>query len=401
MNLSNKQRTVTILVVAEIFAMGLWFVSAAILNDLQSTGLVGPALGAWLSSAVPAGFVVGALFVAITGIADRLDPRHVFMASAILGALFNVCVLAFPPGSYLAVVFRFLTGFTLAGVYPVGMKIMVGWGSTDRGWLVGLLVGGLTFGSSAPHLLAWLGGAQWQHTVIAASFFSALGGFLVLATQLGPNHARASGFNPKAITDAWTNIRIRRAFGGYFGHMWELYAMWSWLGVASAVSYRFHLSESDATQLAKLTAFVAIGAGAFMCPLAGKVADVIGKAKLTIVVLCISGSAALLSAWVFAGPIWIVFFVFVLWGMSVIPDSAQFSALVADLAPPERAGSILTLQTALGFLLTIATVQLTPLVAQLITWPGVFIVLALGPLFGIVCMWPLMGKADKVDASRA
>jgi len=367
MNLSDKQRTVTLLVVAEIFAMGLWFVSAAILNDLQSTGLVGSTLGAWLSSAVPAGFVVGALFVAISGIADRLDPRHVFMASALLGALFNVCVLAFPPGSYLAVVFRFLTGFTLAGVYPVGMKIMVGWGTHDRGWLVGLLVGGLTLGSSAPHLLAWLGGAQWQHTVIAASFFSALGGLLVLRTQLGPNHVRASGFNPAAITEAWTNVRIRRAFGGYFGHMWELYAMWSWLGVATAVSYRVHLPESEATQLAKLTAFVAIGAGAVFCPLAGKVADAIGKAKLTIIVLSISG----------------------------IPDSAQFSALVADLATPERAGSLLTLQTALGFLLTIATVQLTPVVAELITWPGVFIVLALGPLFGVICMWPLMKTAIK------
>lgn len=393
MNPSNKQRTIILLVVAEIFAMGLWFVSAAILNDLQSTGLVGPALGAWLSSAVPAGFVVGALFVAISGIADRLDPRYVFMASALLGALFNVCVLAFPPGSYLAVVFRFLTGFTLAGVYPVGMKIMVGWGTHDRGWLVGLLVGGLTLGSSAPHLLAWLGGAQWQHTVIAASVFSAVGGVLVLGTQLGPNHARASGFDPAAIADAWTNLSIRRAFGGYFGHMWELYAMWSWLGVASAVSYRVHLPENEATQLAKLTAFVAIGAGALLCPVAGKVADAIGKAKLTIIVLCISGSAALLSAWVFAGPIWIVFAVFVLWGVSVIPDSAQFSALVADLAPAERAGSILTLQTALGFLLTIATVQLTPVVASLITWPGVFIVLALGPIFGIVCMWPLMKTA--------
>ena len=394
MNLTDKQRSIVFLVVAEIFAMGLWFVSAAILNDLQSTGLVGAALGAWLSSAVPAGFVVGALFVAISGIADRLDPRYVFMASALLGALFNVCVLAFPPGSYWAVVFRFLTGFTLAGVYPVGMKIMVGWGTHDRGWLVGLLVGGLTLGSSAPHLLAWLGGAQWQHTVIAASVFSALGGLLVLRTQLGPNHARASGFDPAAITDAWTNVGIRRAFGGYFGHMWELYAMWSWLGVASAVSYRVHLSEDDATQFAKLTAFVAIGAGALLCPVAGKVADAIGKAKLTIIVLSISGTSALLSAWVFEGPIWIVFGVFVLWGLSVIPDSAQFSALVADLAPPERAGSILTLQTALGFLLTIATVQLTPLVATLITWQGVFVVLALGPLFGIVCMWPLMRSAN-------
>lgn len=169
--------------------------------------------------------------------------------------------------------------------------------------------------------------------------------------------------------------------------------MWSWLGVASAVSYRVHLPESDATQLAKLTAFVAIAAGAFLCPIAGWVADSIGKARLTIIVLSVSGASALLSAFVFEGPVLWVFVVFVLWGMSVIPDSAQFSALVADLAPPERAGSLLTLQTALGFLLTIATVQLTPKLADLITWPGVFVVLALGPLFGIWSMWSLMKES--------
>jgi len=390
MDLVLKRRSIVLLVVAQVLALGLWFVSAAILAELQSTGFIGPVMGAWLSSAVPAGFVVGALFVAISGIADRLDPRHVFTASALLGALFNISMLALPEGSYGAIILRFLTGFTLAGVYPVGMKIMVGWGTHDRGLLVGLLVGGLTLGSASPHLLAWFGGAQWQHTVIAASVLSVAGGILVLFTRLGPNHARATTFRPGAITDAWHNIRIRRAFGGYLGHMWELYAMWTWLGVASAVSYRAQLPEDEATQLAKLTAFTAIAAGALLCPLAGIMADRIGKAKLTIIVLFVSGTAALLSAWVFKGPVPLVFAVFVFWGLAVIPDSAQFSALVADLAPPERAGSLLTFQTALGFLLTIATVQMTPLLAAAISWPGVFILLALGPLFGIVCMWPLM-----------
>jgi len=390
-----KQRTIILLVIAEVLAMGLWFVSAAILNDLQSTGFVGPTLGAWLSSAVPAGFVVGALFVAISGIADRLDPRHVFCGAAVLGALFNALLVVLPPGSSATILLRFLTGVCLAGVYPVGMKIMVGWGTNDRGLLVGLLVGGLTLGSSSPHLLAWLGGAQWQDTVIAASLFSLIGGFLVLTTALGPNHARAASFDPSAIMEAWTNIDIRRAFGGYFGHMWELYAMWSWLGVAAAVSYQAQMPMDEANQLAKFTAFIAIGGGALLCPAAGSVADKIGKARLTIIVMFLSGAFAIVSAMVFEGPVVLVFTAFVLWGLFVIPDSAQFSALVADLAPPERAGSILTLQTALGFLLTIATVQLTPVVANLISWPGVFVVLAIGPMVGIVCMWPLM-KAKRV-----
>lgn len=388
--MSNKQRTITLLVLAEICAMGLWFVSAAILNDLQAAEAVGPAIGAWLSSAVPAGFVVGALFVAVTGVADRIDPRVVFTVNALLGSGFNLLMLVFPSDSAATVALRFCTGFTLAGVYPVGMKIMVGWGTHDRGWLVGLLVGGLTLGSSSPHLLAWLGGAQWQHTVIAASVFAAIGGLLVMGTSLGPAHATAARFNPIAIKEAWTNLSIRRAFGGYLGHMWELYAMWSWLGVAAAVSYQMHMNSDDAVQLAKLTAFVAIGAGALVCPFAGKVADTIGKAKLTVIMLLCSGSFAVLSAVVFGGPAVWVFITFVLWGVFIIPDSAQFSALVADLAPPETAGSLLTLQTALGFLLTIVTVQLTPLAAQWISWPGVFVVLALGPALGILCMWPLM-----------
>jgi len=339
--------------------------------------------------------VVGALFVAISGIADRLDPRHVFCGAAVLGALFNALLVVLPPGSSATILLRFLTGVCLAGVYPVGMKIMVGWGTNDRGLLVGLLVGGLTLGSSSPHLLAWLGGAQWQDTVIAASLFSLIGGFLVLTTALGPNHARAASFDPSAIMEAWTNIDIRRAFGGYFGHMWELYAMWSWLGVAAAVSYQAQMPMDEANQLAKFTAFIAIGGGALLCPAAGSVADKIGKARLTIIVMFLSGAFAIVSAMVFEGPVVLVFTAFVLWGLFVIPDSAQFSALVADLAPPERAGSILTLQTALGFLLTIATVQLTPVVANLISWPGVFVVLAIGPMVGIVCMWPLM-KAKRV-----
>jgi len=173
MDLALKRRSVALLVVAQIMAMGLWFVSAAILSELQATTSLGPFMSAWLSSAVPAGFVVGAMFVAISGIADRLDPRHVFVASALLGALFNVCVLALPAGSVGAVLLRFLTGFTLAGVYPVGMKIMVGWGTHDRGLLVGLLVGGLTWFRIAALtcLVGWRRVAAYGYRSIGVSGF--------------------------------------------------------------------------------------------------------------------------------------------------------------------------------------------------------------------------------------
>ena len=216
-------------------------------------------------------------------------------------------------------------------------------------------------------------------------------------TQLGPHHARSASMNPRAITLAWTDRKLRCAFIGYLGHMWELYALWAWIAPAAAASYMLHTDELQAAQWSKLTAFVAIGSGALLCPFAGRLADAVGKAELTILAMTLSGGSAILAALVFGGPVWLVATVFILWGLSVIPDSAQFSALVADIAPPENAGSLMSLQTALGFALTIVTVQLTPVLADAIGWPGLFCVLAIGPLVGIVSMNAL--RRSRLDAA--
>ena len=384
--MSPKTRAVTLLVAAEIAAMSLWFVASAVLGDLRSEFALSSAGAALLASSVPAGFVVGALAVAFTGLADRYDPRRVFAVAASLAALLNAAFAWLPPGGPGSVLARFATGAALAGVYPVGMKLVVGWGTADRGWLVGLVVGGLTLGSAAPHLLAWLGGSDWRLATLAASALALLAAALVSRTTLGPHHAVQPRLAPRAIAVAWTDRRLRRAYAGYFGHMWELYAMWSWIGPALAVSYAARLDESSAASLAKLTAFVAIGAGALLCPPAGRLADRIGKARLTMLVMAASGTFAVLAGVVFGGPPWLVALVVVGWGASVIPDSAQFSALVADFAPPELAGSLMSLQTALGFALTILTVQVSPVVAAAFGWPVLFWLLALGPLFGIVSM---------------
>lgn len=370
--------------------MSLWFVSSAILGDLRQEIDLSAFAGALLASSVPAGFVVGALGIALTGLADRFDPRRVFALSAFLAAVANGLLVVLPPDGGTSVLLRFITGLCLAGVYPVGMKIAVGWGTGDRGWLVGLLVGGLTLGSAAPHLLAWFGGSDWRTTTLLASGAALVASVLGLMTTLGPHHSVSPKLEPKAILLAWTDVRLRRAFGGYLGHMWELYAMWAWIGPAMAASYALQMSEVEAGKLAKLTAFCAIAGGALLCPLAGRYADRVGKARLTIIAMAISGSSALLSALVFGGPVWIVFGVTVLWGLSVIPDSAQFSALVADLAPPDKAGSLMSLQTALGFALTILTVQVTPWLALQIGWPLLFCVLALGPVAGILSMRKLV-----------
>ena len=374
--------------------MALWFVSAAIVGDMRLEAPISTAMQAALSASVQAGFVLGAVASALLGLADRFDPRRVFAAAALFAALANLALLVVPVGDCGAVVARTATGICLAGVYPVGMKIAVGWGIKDRGLLVGLLVGGVTLGSAAPHLLAFLGGAEWRSTVIAASALACIASVIVLFVQLGPHHARAPRFTPSDTFIAWTDRRIRRAFGGYLGHMWELYAMWAWIGTAAAVSYSASMTSPAASTLAKVTAFTAIGAGAIACAVAGWCADRIGKAEMTIVVMAASGCCALLTAATFGGPPWLTFVVIVAWGITIIPDSAQFSALVADYSPPDKAGSLMTLQTALGFALTTATVQLTPIFADAYGWPTVIALLALGPAFGIASMWTLRRPAQ-------
>ena len=374
------------LLVAEVAAMSLWFVSAAILPDLLREVSFSPIRQAALSSSVQAGFVVGALVSAIFGLADRYDPRRVFAISAIGAAIVNGLFLVASPGSISAIMLRAVTGALLAGVYPVGMKIAVGWGQKDRGFLVGALVGALTLGAAAPHLISLAGGADWRLTVMVSSIASAVAGVLCLGVRLGPHHAVASGFTPRVIIVAWTNRRVRLAYAGYLGHMWELYAMWAWIVAATAASYRSSLTAQSAETFSKITAFTAISAGAVACILAGLIADRVGKANVAIVAMLFSGASALAMALTFGGSIWLTFAIVVVWGITIIPDSAQFSALIADAVPPEQAGSLMTFQTALGFTLTFFSVQITPAIASAFGWPTALSVLAIGPALGIMAM---------------
>lgn len=381
-----KFRSLTLLVLAEVMAMSLWFISAAILPDMLNEVALSPVRQAALSSGVQAGFVAGALISAILGIADRYDPRRVFAASALCAGCANALLLVVEPGSFAAISARVATGALLAGVYPVGMKIAVGWGETDRGFLVGLLVAAITLGTAAPHLMAFAGGGDWRAAVTTASLVAILASALCLLIELGPHHGTATKFDPRAIVVAWMNRRVRLAYAGYLGHMWELYAMWAWVAAATSASYAVSMQAADAVRFSQITTIVAVAAGAIACAVAGLIADRIGKTEAAIIAMCVSGLSALAAAVTFGGPPWITFLVVLVWGISVVPDSAQFSALVADFSEPEQAGSLMTLQTALGFALTIITVQATPFLAEFAGWPIVLASLALGPAFGIIAM---------------
>jgi len=387
--MTDKARTLAFLLIASAAGMSLWFMTSAILPDIAAELGLPRARQTALSSAVQAGFVAGALVISVTGLADRLDPRWLFAACAFSTALANAALLVVPLDGSFAVALRFLTGALMAGVYPVGMKIAVGWGAADRGLLVGAVVGALAMGKSIPYGLAWAGGADWRLALGLGSVVAALGAGLVLFTRLGPHHRAASGFRPGAIRLALTDRRIRAAFLGYFGHMWELYIFWAWIGAAATASY-LAAGAADPASLGKLTAFLAIAAGAPACVLAGRLADRIGKARVASGAMVASGGLALMTASSFGGTPALTFALCILWGVAVIPDSAQFSALVADYAPPEWAGSLLTFQTALGFLLTVVTVQVAPTVAAVFGWQALLAGLAMGPALGVLAMRPLV-----------
>jgi MFS family permease len=381
----TKGASITVLIVTQIAVLSLWFSSAAVLPEMAREAGLSAARLAWLSTAVQIGFGIGALAFALLGFADRYDPRRVFMLSALAGAGANLALLAVPIGGVEAIGLRAFTGAAMAGVYPVGMKIATGWGKTDRALLVGLLVGALTIGSASPHLISFIGGAEWRLTIWASTMLSATGGIAILTIGLGPHHATAQKLDITAIALTWTDRRIRLAVIGYIGHMWELYAFWAWVAVFATGSYAL-AGEVDASDLGKLTAFAAIALGGLACVPAGWFADRIGRARVAMYCLFASGGAALASALLYGGPSWSMMAVLIVWGIAIVPDSALYSTLVADAAPPERAGSLLTIQNALGFLLTAITVQLAPALAAQIGWPWVLAIMSLGPAVGIRAM---------------
>ena len=383
-----KPYSIAVLILSQIAVLAVWFSSAAVLSEMGAEAGLSAARLAWLSTAVQLGFGTGAVVYAALGLADRFDPRVVFAISAALSAGANACLLVVPVGGAEAIVLRALTGAFLAGVYPVGMKVAVGWTVKNRALLVSALVAALTIGSAGPHLIALFGGADWRVTIWMTSLIALGGGLAMLTVGLGPYHARAPKLDLGAVKLAWTERKIRFAILGYIGHMWELYALWAWVGIIAGSSYA--LAGGASADLAKITAFLTIALGGVFCIPAGRLADRIGKARVASWVLMASTCSALVAALSFGGPVWLMMVALIVWGITVIPDSALFSALVADGAPPERAGTIMTVQTATGFLLTAGTVQVTPLAASAFGWPPVLAFMAIGPALGVWAMRCLM-----------
>ncbi len=396
----RRWRQLAIVAVGELLAMAPWFSASAVAPLLASDWRLDRLGLPILAIAVQVGFAIGALALAATAAADVLPARIVFAAGAFLAAAANLGFAYVPHEAATALPFRIGTGLALAGVYPIGLKLLAGWFRRERGLAIGVLVGALTVGSALPYLLRAIGASQgfdWRLTVGSASVLGIVGGFLVLAgTTAGPWDIPAPKFSLDVARSAFREPAVRLANLGYLGHMWELYAMWTWVPLFVAAS--FAAAGAPSSTSASLAAFVIVGSGGLGCVVAGLLADRLGRTTLTMAAMAISGSSAVAAGFLFGAAPVVTVVVGVIWGVTVVADSAQFSTAVSELAPPGTAGSALAIQTALGFLLTGVTILAVGLLdpADSTGWRIAFGLLAIGPLVGILAMWRLRRRPEAV-----
>ncbi|HYW72614.1 MAG TPA: MFS transporter [Pyrinomonadaceae bacterium] len=396
----HRWRTLGLLATAELLGMSLWFSGSAVVPALTKEWHLSANAAGWLTLSVQLGFVTGTLLSALFNLPDIISPRHLFTLTAIGGAIVNGIFGWYAHDASVAIVLRFLTGMFLAGVYPPAMKILATWFRHGRGLALGVLVGALTLGKASPYLINGVGSANWRFNILFVSALAVIGGLVVLLfVSDGPFALPAAPFDLAQVGKAFRSPSVRLANLGYFGHMWELYAMWTWIPFMIRASLAARRSDPA---IAEVGSFIVIGSGALGCVIAGLIADRIGRTVVTSAAMAISGSCCLLIGFLFGASPVALLIVAAIWGASVVADSAQFSACVTELGDPQYIGTALTIQTCLGFLLTTISIELIPRVEALVGWRYAFAILAPGPLFGVISMLRLrsLPEAEKIAHGR-
>ena len=391
---AGRKRALALLSAAVVLSMATWFSASAVVPQLRADWGLGSTAAAWLTIAVQLGFVAGATLSSVLNLADIVSPRVVLLAGALGAAAANVALVA-ADGPEAAVPLRFATGFFLAGVYPPALKLMATWFRRGRGTALGVVVGALTLGSALPHLVNGLGGLDWHTVVLATSALTVAGGLLgYLAVPEGPFSFPRAVFAPRQAGLVFRNRGVRLASLGYFGHMWELYAMWTWFLVFATDSIEAHGEEVGAR--AAYATFAVIGIGAVGCWLGGILGDRWGRTRTTAAMMAVSGTCALTIGLLFDAPFWALLAVGLVWGFTVVADSAQFSSIVTELGDQTYVGTAVALQLAVGFTLTIATIWLIPYLVDTVGWRWAFAFLAPGPALGVIAMLRLRSSPESV-----
>jgi MFS family permease len=395
----DRWRALSLLAATLVLSMTTWFSATAVVPQLRSQWELSDATAAWLTIAVQLGFVCGALFSSLLNLSDVVSPRHVILGGAIGAAAANAS-LEFA-GAAAGIPLRFLTGFFLAGVYPPALKLMSTWFKKGRGNALGILVGALVVGSAMPHLVNGLGGLDWRVVVYVTSALTLAGGLIAeFAVKEGPFPFPRATFDPRQAGRVFANRGVRLASLGYFGHMWELYAMYAW--------FLLFFSEELASRgapvgsVAAYATFAVIAIGGPGCWVGGILGDRWGRTRTTALMMAVSGTCAILIGLLFEAPGWLVLLVGLVWGFSIVADSAQFSTMVTELADQAYVGTALSLQLALGFTLTVATIWLIPILEDAFGWRWAFAFLAPGPALGLLAMLRLkvLPEAARIAGGR-
>ncbi len=392
--IASQRFALSALAVIVVLTMTTWFSATAVIPQVTDEWSLSRGEKSLLTIAVQFGFVFGALLSATFNLADVLPPRTVLFWSAVGAAGVNV-FLIFATGPESAIPFRFLTGLFLAGVYPVSLKLIATWFQQGRGMALGVMVGALTLGSATPHLVNGLGGIRWELVILATSLLTLAGAAITAwLVREGPFPFPRAVFDPRQMGKVFANRGVRLASLGYFGHMWELYAMWAWF-LAFFTDQLVESGVSNSDQLAALATFGVIGIGAIGCWGAGLLGDAWGRTKTTVSAMAISGICSLFIGLLFDAAPLVVLVVGLIWGVAVVADSAQFSTIVSEVADQSYVGTALTLQLAIGFSLTVVTIWLVPVFESSIGWKWTFALLAPGPALGILAMLALLASPDR------